>query len=235
MAATATAAGKRCAELESLRQQRLLHTRVLDGQRRIEKATEKVEMRRKELAVAEELLRVAHERRDKAFRECEVAQREVLYAREGQEELVGELREADSQPGHAGPCLLGVRDALDCLLQMASADGAGNGAKQLVEVAKSEIAALKYSLNGSRGGAGAEQEVMDAASGPGVDDKEAWTIDVVDVDGGESRDGPLQDHGAHWRVRGAACAEEGPTCWPRWTSRGCEVLKHVSWLVLNIC
>ena len=162
--------------------------RVLHGQRRIEKATEKVEMRRKELAVAEELLRMAHEKRDNAFRECQAAHMEVLHAREGQAELMGEFRGAVSQPGHARPCLLGVRSALDRLFQMASADGAGNGAKQLVEVAKSELAALEYSLNGSRGGAGAEQEVMDAASGPGVDDKEAWTIDVVDVDEEESRE-----------------------------------------------
>ena len=44
---------KRCAELENLRRQRPLHTRVLDGQRRIEKASKKVEMRQKELAEAE--------------------------------------------------------------------------------------------------------------------------------------------------------------------------------------
>ena len=223
---------KRCAELENL----LRRARVLHGQRRIEKATERVEMRRRELAVAEELLRVAHERRDKAFRECVVAQGKVLHAREGQEELVGELRGADSQSGHAGSCLLGVRDAPDCLLQTASVDGAGNGAKQLVEDAKSELAALEYSLNGSRGGAGTEQVVMDAASGPGVNDK-------AGVDhrrgrrgrGGESRDGPLQDREAHRQVQGAACAEERPTCWPRWTSRVGEVLKHARRPVLNIC
>ena len=82
---------KRCAELENLRQQRPLHTRVLGGQRRVEKATKKVEMRRKELAEAEELLRMAHEKRDNAFREWEAAQEEVLHAWEGQAELVGRV------------------------------------------------------------------------------------------------------------------------------------------------
>ena len=194
---------KRRAELESLRQQRLLHTRVLDGQRRIEKATEKVEMWRKELAEAEELLRMAHERRDKAFRECEVAEREVLHAREGQEELAGEFRGADAQPGHAGPCLLGVRDALDRLFQRASGDEARNVAKQLVEMAKSELAPLEYSLKRSRGHAGAEQEVVDVASEPGTDDLEAWTNDVVDVVGEESRE----------RVRSRVAKRIGESGW----------------------
>ena len=227
---------KRCAELESLRQQRPLHTRVLDGQRRIEKATEKVEMRRKELAEAEELLRTAHEKRDDAFRECEAAQMEVLHAREGQEELVGELRGADAQPGHAGQCLLGVWDALDRLFQRASGDEAGMGTKQLVEMAKNELAALEYSLKSSRCDAGAEQEVMDAASEPGTDDIEAWTNDVVDVVGEESREMVRSmDHEAHWRVWVAAGAEEGQTCLPGRTSRGCEVLKHAGWLVVSTC
>ena len=217
MAATATAAGKRCAELDSLRHQRPLHTRVLDGQRRIEKATKKVEMRRKELAEAEEQLRTAHAKRDKAFRECEAAQMDVSRARERQAELVGEFRGADSQPGYAGPCLLGVRSALHRLFQMASANEAGNVAKQLVEVAKNELAALEYSLKGSRSDAGAEQEVTDAASGPGIEDIEAWINDLAGVVGEESRE----------RVRSritecidesgrqlAAGAEEGQTCWP---------------------
>ena len=227
---------KRRAELESLRQQRPLHTRVLDGQRRIEKATEKVEMWRKELAEAEELLRMAHEKRDDAFRECEVAQVEVLHAREGQEELVGELRGADAQPGHAGPCLLGVWDALDRLFQRASGDEARNVAKQLVEMTKNELAALEYSLKRSRGHAGAEQEVVDVASEPSTDDLEAWTNDVVDVVGEESREmvrsritKRIGESG--WQLG----AEEGQTCLPGRTSRGCEVLKHAGWLVVSTC
>ena len=178
---------KRCAELENLRQQRPLHTRVLEGQRRTEKATKKVEMRRKELAEAEELLRMAHEKRENAFRECEAAQMEVLHARERQEELVGEFRGADSQPGHAGPCLLGVRNALDLLCQMAPGDEAGMGSKQLVDVAKNELAALEYSVKRSRGDVGAVQGALGVASGPGIDDSEVGTNDLVGCGrGGES-------------------------------------------------
>ena len=83
---------KRCAELESLRHQRPLHTRILDGQRRFEKATKKVELRRKELAEAEKQLRMAHAKRDKAFRECEAAQTEELRAKQGQTELLREFQ-----------------------------------------------------------------------------------------------------------------------------------------------
>ena len=113
---------------------------------------------------------------------------EVLHAKEGQAELMGEFRGADSQPGHAGPCLLGVRNALDRLFQMAPGDEAGMGSKQLVDVARNELAALECSLKSSRGDAGAEQEAMDAASGPGIDDIEAWTNDLVGVVGEESRE-----------------------------------------------
>ena len=71
---------------------------------------------------------------------------------------------------------------------MAPGDEAGMGTKQLVGVAKNELAALEYSFKSSRGDAGAEQEAMDAASEPCVDDIETWTNDLVGVVGEECRE-----------------------------------------------
>ena len=62
------------------------------------------------------------------------------------------------------------------------------GTKQLVDVAKNELAALEYSLKNSWGDAGAEQEAVDAASGPGIEDIEVRTNDLVGVVGEESRE-----------------------------------------------
>ena len=70
---------------------------------------------------------------------------------------------------------------------MSSADEARSVLKQLLEVAKSELAALECSLKSTRGDAGAGPEAMDAASEPRIDDIEAWTNDLVGVVGEESR------------------------------------------------
>ena len=65
------------------------------GNVRLEKATTKVALRRKELSEAEEQLCVAHAKRDKAFYECETAQEEELRAKQGQSELLRQFHGAD--------------------------------------------------------------------------------------------------------------------------------------------
>ena len=179
---------KRCVELESLRQQRPLHTRVLDGQRRLEKATKKVMQRRKEMAEADEEMDRIQAKRDKAFNELQTAQEEELRAKQGQAELLRSFRGVDPPPEEAGPSLSSVREALDRLSAMASADEAGSAAKQLLEVAKNELAALERSLKSPEGETGAGLDAMDAASEPGTDDIEAWTNDLVGEVGEESRE-----------------------------------------------
>ena len=131
---------------------------------------------------------MAHEKRDKAFREWEAAKTEELCAKKGQTELLREFHGADPQSGDAESSLSGVRDALDRLFHMASADEAGNVAKQLLEVAKNELAALECSLKRSKEDAGVGLEAMVATSEPGVDDIETWTNDLVGVVGEECRE-----------------------------------------------
>ena len=186
---------KRRAELESFRQQRPLHTTILDGQRRLEKATKKVALRRKKLAEAEEQMHMAHAKRDK-----------------GQTELLRQFHGADLPLEDAGPSLASVKDALDRFFHIASADEAGSAAKQLLEVAKNELTALECSLKSSMGVAQDGLEAMDAANEPGTDDTEVWTNDLVGVVGKERpREGPLEDHEAHQRVWMAVVTEEGLT------------------------
>ena len=148
-----------------------------------------MELRRKELAEAEEQMHMAHAKRDKAFYECETSQAEELRAKQGQTEILRQFHGADLPLEDAGPSLAGVRDALDRLFHMASADEAGSAAKQLLEVAKNELAALECSLKSSGGDAGAGLGAMDATSEPGSDDIEAWTNDLVGVVREESREG----------------------------------------------
>ena len=83
---------------------------------------------------------MAHAKRDKAFHECETAQTEELRAKQEQTGLLREFLGADPPPGDAGPSLSRVRDALDGLFPLTTADEAGSVAKQLLEVAKSELA-----------------------------------------------------------------------------------------------
>ena len=218
---------KRCAELESLRQQRPLHTRILDGQRRLEKATKKVELRRKELAEAEEQLRTAHTQRDQVFHECDTAQAEELRAKQGQTELLREFHGADPPPGDAGRSLSGVRDALDRLLNLASADEASSVAKQVLEVAKSELAVFGCSLKSTRGDASACPEAMDAASEAGIDDIEAWTNHLVVLSGSRAARGFAQgSRNASASLGGSSCGRRASVL-ASTNELGSGALKHV--------
>ena len=108
--------------------------------------------------------------------------------KQGQTEFLRQFHGADLPLEEAGPSLASVRDALDRLFHMASADEAGSAAKQQLEVANNELAALEHSLKSSGRDAGAGMEAMDAASEPGIDDVEAWTNDLVGVVQEESRE-----------------------------------------------
>ena len=65
---------------------------------------------------------MAHVKLDNAFNECETAQAEELRAKLEQTELLRQFRVADLPLEDAGQSLASVRDALDRLFQMVSAD-----------------------------------------------------------------------------------------------------------------
>ena len=223
---------KRCAELESLRQQRPLHTRILDGQRRLEKATKKVELRRKELA--EEQMHMAHAKRDKPATSARPPKRRSCVRSRDRRSSATVPWSRPSTGGcwtDFGKCL----DALDRLFHMASADEAGSAAKQLLEVAKNELAALECSLKSSGRDAGAG---LDGSHGccerarqrrhRGVDQRLGGR-----GRGGEPRGSPLEDRKAHRRVWLAAGTEEGQARQHRQVSWGREVLKQAGYCHRN--